>query len=115
MIAQREHEIEEIAQGIIELANIFQELQSMVIDQGTLLDRVDYNVERMAVAVRAADKELTTATTYQRRSTKRWIILLLLLLVVGLGIILLLKPAKKRRGVPDEVLHNGAPFVVLRP
>ena len=40
-IAQREREIEEIAQGIIELANIFQDLNTMVIDQGTMLDRID--------------------------------------------------------------------------
>lgn len=57
-IAQREHEINEIASGIIELAEIFKELQNMVIDQGTMLDRIDYNVENMAVNVKAADKEL---------------------------------------------------------
>ena len=58
-IMQREREIEDIAKGIIELADIFRDLQTMVIDQGTMLDRIDYNVERMAVDVKAADKELT--------------------------------------------------------
>ena len=57
-IAQREREINDIAQGIIELADIFKELQGMVIDQGTMLDRIDYNIENMAVNVKAADKEL---------------------------------------------------------
>ena len=57
-IAQREREINDIAQGIIELAEIFKELQNMVIDQGTMLDRIDYNVENMAINVKAADKEL---------------------------------------------------------
>jgi len=61
-IAQREREITDIAQGIIELADIFKELQSMIIDQGTMLDRIDYNVERMAVDVKAADKELTVVS-----------------------------------------------------
>ena len=59
-IAQREKEINDIAKGIIELADIFKDLQTMVIDQGTLLDRIDYNVEKMAVDVKAADKELIT-------------------------------------------------------
>lgn len=31
----------------------------MVIDQGTMLDRIDYNVERVVVNVKAAEKELT--------------------------------------------------------
>lgn len=75
-IAQREREINDIAQGIIELADIFKELQVMVIDQGTMLDRIDYNIENMAVNVKAADKELnvvrSSATTpTDIRSTNR--------------------------------------------
>lgn len=57
-IMQREREINDIAKGIIELSDIFRELQTMVIDQGTMLDRIDYNVERMGTEVKAADKEL---------------------------------------------------------
>ena len=63
-IAQREREIEDIAQGIIELADIFKELQGMVIDQGTMLDRIDYNIENMSVNVKAADKELNVVCLY---------------------------------------------------
>ena len=57
-IMQREREITDIAKGIIELADIFKDLQTMVIDQGTMLDRIDYNVERMNTDVKAAEKEL---------------------------------------------------------
>ena len=62
-IMQREREINDIAKGIIELADIFKDLSNMVIDQGTMLDRIDYNVERMAVDVKAADKELTVVSS----------------------------------------------------
>jgi syntaxin 16 len=102
-IEQREREIAEIAQGIIELADIFKELQNMVIDQGTMLDRIDYNVERMAVDVKAADKELTVATGYQKKTTKRKIILLLILLVVGMFILLLAKPKRRDQPPPPPV------------
>lgn len=57
-IAQREREINDIAKGIIELSDIFRELQTMVIDQGTMLDRIDYNVENMGTEVQAAHKEV---------------------------------------------------------
>ncbi|KAI9846403.1 MAG: hypothetical protein M1837_003994 [Sclerophora amabilis] len=93
-IMQREREITDIAKGIIELSDIFKELQTMIIDQGTMLDRIDYNVERMAVDVKGADKELTVASGYQRKSTKRKILLLLVILVVGMFILLLVKPKK---------------------
>lgn len=62
-IMQREREIMDIAKGIIELADIFKDLQAMVIDQGTMLDRIDYNVERMAVDVKGAEKELVVVST----------------------------------------------------
>ena len=62
-IVQREREINDIAQGIIELADIFKDLQNMVIDQGTMLDRIDYNVERMTVDVKGAEKELKVVSS----------------------------------------------------
>lgn len=93
-IAQREREIEEIAQGIIQLSDLFRDLQTMVIDQGTMLDRIDYNVERMNEDVKGADKELKVASGYQRKTTKRKIMLLLILIIVGLFILLLVKPKR---------------------
>lgn len=95
MIAQREREIEDIAQGIIELANIFQELQTMVIDQGSMLDRIDYNVENVTRDVKEADKELKVASGYQKRSIKRKIMLLLAILIAGVFILLSLKLGRK--------------------
>ncbi|EFX01530.1 snare complex subunit [Grosmannia clavigera kw1407] len=101
VIAQREREIGDIAQGIIDLADLFRDLQTMVIDQGTMLDRIDYNVERMNTDVKAADRELVVASGYQRKTTKRKIMLLLLLIIVGLFILLLIKPKRHRGGGGD--------------
>lgn len=100
-ISQREREIEDIAQGIIELADLFRDLQNMVIDQGTMLDRIDYNVERMGTDVKEADKELKVAEGYQKKTTKRKIIFLLLLIIAGMIILLVLKP-RRHSAVPEE-------------
>ncbi|KAK1144235.1 t-SNARE affecting a late Golgi compartment protein 2 [Aspergillus melleus] len=100
-IMQREREINDIAKGIIELSDIFRELQTMVIDQGTMLDRIDYNVEKMGTEVKAADKELKVAGNYQRRTIKRKILLLLVILVAGMFILLLVKP-KNNNSSPSE-------------
>ena len=133
-IMQREREITDIAKGIIELADIFKDLQAMVIDQGTMLDRIDYNVERMTVDVKAADKELVVvcilmasfclgislmlirnaqATGYQRKTTKRKILLLLLLLVIGMFILLLVKPKRQKAAPPKVPRPDSAPAVQI--
>jgi len=70
----------------------------MVIDQGTVLDRIDYNVERTAEHVQAADKELKVATGYQKRSMRRKIIFLLILIVFGMLVLLLIKPRRGSSG-----------------
>ncbi|KAI2788482.1 hypothetical protein POX_e06498 [Penicillium oxalicum] len=106
-IAQREREINDIAKGIIELSDIFRELQAMIIDQGTMLDRIDYNVERMNTEVKAAEKELKVATNYQRRTTKRKVMLLLALVVIGLIILLVVKPKKQSSSAPPHRRHSS--------
>lgn len=106
-ILQREREIEDIAQGIIELSDLFRDLQAMVIDQGTMLDRIDYNVERMNTDVKEADKELIVASGYQRKSTKRKIILLLLLIIAGMIILLVIKPKKGSAGEIAESIEES--------
>ncbi|KAL1917856.1 uncharacterized protein VTP21DRAFT_3690 [Calcarisporiella thermophila] len=93
-ITQRSHEIEQIAKSISEVAEIFRELQTMVIDQGTLLDRIDYNVEMVSTHVKEASKELDQGALYQKRARKRQIMLLLILLIIGLIIVLLFKPRR---------------------
>lgn len=98
VIMQREREIEDIAQGIIDLSDLFRDLQNMVIDQGTMLDRIDYNVENMNTDVKAAEKELVVASGYQKKTTKRKIILLLILIVAGMIILLIIKPKKHGGG-----------------
>ncbi|KAM0813729.1 putative t-SNARE [Seiridium cardinale] len=102
-IAQREKEIEDIAQGIIELSDLFRDLQNMVIDQGTMLDRIDYNVERMTTDLKGAEKELVIASGYQKKTTKRKIILLLVLIIVGMVILLVIKPKKSGGGVSEPI------------
>lgn len=131
---QREREINDIAKGIIGLADIFKDLQTMIIDQGTMLDRVDYNVEKMAEHVKGAEKELVVvsisfecpgrflarlthglqATGYQKKNSKRKIIFFLLLLVVGMFILLLVKPKRQRSPAVVEGLVPDISTVSFR-
>ena len=61
-LQQRTRELGEIANSIASLAELFKDLSVLVIDQGTLLDSVEYNIEQTAVRVGDAVKELQEAT-----------------------------------------------------
>lgn len=100
-IMQREREITEIAKGIIELADIFKELQTMVIDQGTMLDRIDYNVEQMSVHVKAADKEMVVvcSTPFYKLPRREEILIII-------GINLPTKDHKAENNPPTNNSHN---------
>ena len=100
----REREISKLAMGILEISTIFKEMESMVIDQGSVLDRIDYNIANTAQDLKSSDKELIKAQGYQKRTTKCKLIYLLSLVVFALFIIVLVKPHGK-----TKVIEKPAP------
>ncbi|RPD63789.1 t-SNARE, partial [Lentinus tigrinus ALCF2SS1-6] len=96
----RDRELTEIAKSIAQLAELFKDLSALVIDQGTLLDSVEYNIEQTAVHMEDAVKELDTATRYQKNTGRRQCIFLLLLIIFGLIIVLIFKPRRHHSAPP---------------
>ncbi|KAL5485236.1 TLG2 [Sanghuangporus weigelae] len=93
-VLTRTREISEIAKSISSLAELFKDLQTLVIDQGTLLDSVEYNIEQTSVEMQEAVSELKIAEGYQRNTGRRKCILLLLLICFGLVVVLIFKPKR---------------------
>lgn len=91
-LQERDEEITQLAKGVLEVSTIFREMQNLIIDQGTIVDRIDYNIENTVIHLKGANRELDRATHYQKRSQKCRIILLLSLCVIALFFIVMLKP-----------------------
>lgn len=109
-IQERDREISKIAMGILEISTIFKEMESMIVDQGSILDRIDYNLQNTAHDLKSSDKELIKAKSYQQRTTKCKIIFLLSLIVFVLLIIVFVKPHNS-----TKVVERPSPDVQAPP
>lgn len=88
LVESREKEVIGIVKSIVDLNTIYKDLSNMVQEQGTILDRIDYNVENTQTKVFEGYKQLQKAERYQRANRKMYCIMILA--VVTLFMLLLL-------------------------
>lgn len=89
MVEEREREIRQVVQSISDLNEIFRDLATMVVEQGTVLDRIDYNVEQSCVKTDEGLKQLQKAEQYQKKNRKMLVILILFVLVIVMIVVLI--------------------------
>ena len=94
-VQSRDKEIQKIAQSIEELGQIFKELAVLVIDQGTILDRIDYNMEAVVEHTKTGIQQLEKAEHHQKSARPMKCILCLISLIGVLLIILVLKHRRR--------------------
>ena len=88
-IDERERQIAKIAKSVHELAQMWQEISILVAEQGTILDRIDYNVEQAVSTIKTGVKETQEAEEWQKSGQTCLIAIVLILaciLVIGIMI-----------------------------
>lgn len=91
MVRERAAEIERLAKSIDELATIFKNLAVLVIDQGSILDRIDANMELVVERTQKGVEELNKANTY---SQSNMFIYCMTILVITILVLLGIETAK---------------------
>uniref|UniRef100_UPI00358EBC6C syntaxin-16 isoform X2 n=1 Tax=Myxine glutinosa TaxID=7769 RepID=UPI00358EBC6C len=89
LVTEREREIRHVLQSIFELNEIFRDLADMIVEQGTVLDRIDFNMEQTCVKTQEGIKQLQKAEKYQKKNRKMLFILLLVIIIVVLVVTLI--------------------------
>lgn len=90
MLNEREQEITHIVKSIQDLNDLFKDLAVMIEDQGTVVDRIDYNIERVSHSVQHGLTELEKAAKYQKTSRKMYVIACLIVIFLILFILLVI-------------------------
>ncbi|URD79315.1 Syntaxin [Musa troglodytarum] len=88
---EREREIVQVVESVNELAQIMKDLSVLVIDQGTIVDRIDYNVQNVASSVEEGHKQLEKAERTQRKGGMVMCATVLVILCFVMLVLLVLK------------------------
>lgn len=91
MSLERDKEVLGIAKSVEDLAMIMRDLSVLVIDQGSVVDRIDYNMEQTATAVEQGVKELVKADKTQKKSRMLLCIMCLAVAVVLMTVVIVFK------------------------
>lgn len=70
MLRQQDAEMTKVMKSIVELNQIFQDMSAMVVNQGSLMDRIDYNMETVHMKVREGAIQLARAERTAARTRK---------------------------------------------
>jgi syntaxin 16 len=88
---EREREIVRISENINELSMMFKHLDNLILEQGTILDRIDANLEKVNVFVDSGKNEVVKADKISKNSCMFKILIILILVVVLLIVIFSIK------------------------
>ncbi|KAH3732317.1 syntaxin 16 [Pelomyxa schiedti] len=85
---QRYRDIKQIAKSIVELSEIVKDISLLIAEQGTILDRIDYNIDKTYEAVEIARQEIEKAAVLQSKTRYKicFIMLIVGILCAGLAL-----------------------------
>ncbi|XP_022156434.1 syntaxin-41-like [Momordica charantia] len=89
--AEREREIHQVVESVNELAQIMKDLSVLVIDQGTIIDRIDYNIQNVATTVEEGLKQLQKAERTQKQGGMVMCASVLIIMCFVMLVLLILK------------------------
>ncbi|KAF3454571.1 hypothetical protein FNV43_RR05019 [Rhamnella rubrinervis] len=88
---EREREIQQVVESVNELAQIMKDLSVLVIDQGTIVDRIDYNIQNVATTVEEGLKQLQKAERTQKKGGMVMCATVLIIMCFVMLVLLILK------------------------
>jgi syntaxin 16 len=91
ILQKRDNELNEIVRGVNNLQELFKDLRVIVIEQGTILDRIDYNIDVGYNNVSKGKKSLEKANESHKSSCFRNVILFLLICIFVESLLILFK------------------------
>lgn len=89
-LKERDKELTVVAESILQVVELLRSMQTLVIEQGSMMDRIDYNLERSSRYLCRAHGQLDKAQTrnvaqQSRKLILLFLVMLLILFMVAIG------------------------------
>ncbi|KAG0710983.1 Syntaxin-16 [Chionoecetes opilio] len=68
LVQEKDRAVQHILQSTLQLNQLFKDVAQLVSEQGTILDRIDFNVEHAAIKVEEGGRQLKKADRYHRKN-----------------------------------------------
>ena len=91
VLQRRDNELNKLLNSVSDLAQIFKDMQSLVMEQGSILDRIDYNIDIASTNVISGKKSLIKANDYHKKSCFRNVMIVLLVCIFIEAFLLIFK------------------------
>jgi len=91
ILKKRDYEINNLLNSINELQTIFHDLQTLVFEQGTILDRIDFNIDTAIKSQEIGNKELVKSEEMLKNNCARNSIMFLIFTILILAVLLVIK------------------------
>lgn len=91
LLVERDRDIAKITKSITELADMFDEVNMIIVDQGTIMDRIDYNMDVVVEKSKKGVFELEKAEEHQKSNRALKCIAILVCMIIILTAIYAIK------------------------
>ena len=81
VLKKRDTELNKLLNSVSDLAGIFKDMQVLVMEQGSILDRIDYNIDIASTNVVKGKNSLIKANDYHKNNCFRNVIIVLLVCI----------------------------------
>jgi syntaxin 16 len=90
-LQNRDNELNQLLNSVNDLAQIFKDMQSLVMEQGSILDRIDYNIDIAATNVSTGKESIKKADKYHKSNCFRNVIIILIIWIFIEAVLLIFK------------------------
>ena len=81
VLKRRDNELNKLLNSVNDLAGIFKDMQVLVMEQGSILDRIDYNIDIASTNVVKGKNSLIKANEYHKNNCFRNVIIVLIVCI----------------------------------